>query len=735
MKRFNISLFYVLHFESLTNSKPLIEIENDENSIISALTITTTNNGNNKSSAVLTEIPINEQRTMYNTPPVALKPPNPSYSKKPWLEMSSEDEDTVTQELFEALKQVNDLSDAVHSGASVEVKDIMKQKESLEAELIRVQTELKGSKLLEDKYNHLKVCLAASQQDLETRSNEVDQLTARLAVFENEKNNDTSEKEQLQAKNKEYETLLDQAMVDLQTVSDVNEDLATTLEEISAEKDEALKKIQELASGNERNDFDEINGKSNALIVENTKLMEALYESEKGKEESLSQVNILRPEIERLKEELDTISREKEEMIAKMNNYKTINEKNVSDINKIDQLVFENEELSNQIKILESKISVKKESIQSQCNEDKSNVLIIENTRLKGALSESNRNNASNSTQIKLLLSEIDRLQKTLDEISGEKEELYDKVKILELRKQEQHTISDELHKVMRENKSLSNKIKTLTDEKSDLCLKMKEIPRKNNKHDALLQSELNLLERKFAQTKVENEALQTKIRETKRQEECAKVNADNSMKEKVGLEKEVERLCAIESELLIESSKLKERNKGLLLELKELGQKKTDLEGHLMNMVKSAQNYEDLFKKNKQLLADMALSEAEKADAQRSIHAISDTLAAVRNEVKLLKQQKASIEKQLDDEKFRAHKLDSAIAVGNKKVEEASQLINKLKSDVESEKDQTRKYVDQKVRCIKNLLYTLMNDKINDLDLYFLEKFGTATIFVNFGE
>ena len=68
-------------------------------------------------------------------------------------------------------------------------------------------------------------------------------------------------------------------------------------------------------------------------------------------------------------------------------------------------------------------------------------------------------------------------------------------------------------------------------------------------------------------------------------------------------------------------------------------------------------------------------------------------------------------------------------------KAEEASQLINKLKSDVESEKDQTRKYVDQKVRCIKNILYTLMNDKIDDLDSYFLEKFGTTSIFVNFGE
>ena len=555
----------------------------------------------------------------YTTPVKSLKSSsNRSHSTKPWLNLTPQDEDTITNELCEALKQVNELSDAVHSGASIEMKDILRQKKEIEEELQRcrqvneeMRKEISDVKLgkkskdstndysaLKTKLTDTETRLSSLQDDFKALSYEKTNMIKVIAALKDEKSEADADRNELCKKNVEYEGLLDRAMSDLQTVSEVNEDLATTLEEVSAEKDDALKKIKELAY---------------------------------------------------------------------------------------------------------------------QLNDNNSEHIVLENVRLQSALDDSNKGNSSSSSQIKVLLSENDRLEKELKELATEKERVVEKLRdissIFEKRKESYKIGESELKQLKHENMQLIRKIDTLSKEKLAIEKELYEVSKENVssssrfQDSALMLSEKNLIERKLSVTKLENESLKSEINEMKHNEEITKLKFNCILKDKEDIEKNVKRLESSKDDLLADVQSLTECNKKLNSKIENLEEKNINLDKVIVELSKFAREREELFKKNKKLEADVESSASEKSKAQSSVSAISSSLVSAQSEIKLLKNQKRALDEKLYDEKMRAKHLEKQVALGIEKGNEASKLINNLKNDIEKNSEQARKILDEK-RNMERLLF-----------------------------
>ena len=257
-------------------------------------------------------------------------------SSRPWVNISEEDEDTITQELNEALRQVNELSNAVQvqgSNVTVDAAGLIDQKRILEGELTEARSEIASlrnqvhdqaqardyhsSQTVEsrdslDDATHqrhednelrsVKRNLTDSETKISSLNNnndmlaaKVEMLTTKIEGLDSDKREAEFKNVELMEKNKEYEQLLDQTMADLQTVSDVNEDLASTLEEVSMEKEEAMAKVRELAAdlANNNRSSGKYFEQAERLTVENNdltlQLKEAISEN-RGKVEQLSQL-------------------------------------------------------------------------------------------------------------------------------------------------------------------------------------------------------------------------------------------------------------------------------------------------------------------------------------------------------------------------------------------------------------------------------------------------------------
>jgi len=281
------------------------------------------------------------------------------------VDMSEEDEDTITQELNEALRQIHELSNAVNvqgTNVSVDAAGLIDQKRTLEEELALARSEIaslrsqsndqaqardyhppqivesrdsmddasykrrEGTELRSVKRN-----LAESESKILSLSNnndmlaaKIEMLTTKLEGLESDKRESEFKNTGLVEKNKEFEQLLDQAMADLQTVSDVNEDLANTLEQVSIDKEEAMAKVRELAADLANNDrssgkyFEKVEQLTednkdltlqlNEAIAENRGKIEQLSELRRQVADSRSKSKECDNELKALRAELETRS-------------------------------------------------------------------------------------------------------------------------------------------------------------------------------------------------------------------------------------------------------------------------------------------------------------------------------------------------------------------------------------------------------------------------------------------
>jgi len=464
------------------------------------------------------------------------------------------DEDVITKELCEALKQVNELSNAVYSGANVDEDEVrtvlINEKKELESKLMKATDEidtlsrslklasknsmelesvLKQKKDLEEKLSFankeiedlagtLKIAYSSStqtssseediisleqyyeaMQQIKRLNDEVSELNvekdlanAKIAGIEREKQDITLEKEQLQIKKSEFEELLERAMSDLQTVSEVNEDLATALEEVSEEKENALHKIKELAALDQTTDALD----KEFLFDENQRMKKELQETTELSNGNADQVKLLLEQLKTLTEEnekLEQTMREKQEQ-TKQELLETTELSN-SNADQVKLLLEQLKTLTKENLKLEQTINEKeKEKLMIVQEKVEKDLLRDENNRLKSSY-------GSNVAQVKLLLEENKKLQDKIEAFETSQQNLDcllkerdsaqgDLVEALKVNAD----ATKQLEILESQNKQLTLDLQNVKDEIS--CSVTQSVGRRGSDVD-LLQSEKNLLQRK----------------------------------------------------------------------------------------------------------------------------------------------------------------------------------------------------------------------------------------------
>ena len=578
---------------------------------------------------------------------------NKSHAKKPWLQVASpedDDNDTITNELCEALKQVNELSDAVYSGANVEIRDVLRQKKVLEDKLKQSHQQIEEMKLVIDAEKRrntscecdvLKSKLSDCEIKLTTLQNDVIVLTsekndmAKVITTLKEKNEEAeADRDELCKKNVEYEEMLDRTMSDLQTVSEVNEDLAATLEEVSSEKEEALAKIKELVterSSNSHNFYDD------KVVINNLRLQSVPNNSGNKNGRNSSEIKLLLSENERLEKELKVIAYERSNAFEKVEHMSK---------------VMDERERS-------FKMHLK--------NLEKQNAALTE--KLNGLSTE-----------------KAQSAQGPAEFLTSEK-----------------LTLLQEISKLETEKTAIEKELLAVQSSRSN-----------NSQDGSLILSEKNMIERKFAAAKIENEGLKSEVKDAKRREELAQRNVKFVLKGKEDMEEKLKELESSKNELMVHIENLTSRNNILASSITELETTNNKLAKEIAEFSTFARERDDLLTKNKNLLAAIDVSSSEKAEAQRSLGAISNSLASAQSEIKILKSQKRAIEDKLQDEKKRIHQLEQQVANGIQKGNEASKLITKLKEDIEKSNGQLRKVKDEKCN-LERLLFksTIENEAL----------------------
>jgi len=471
---------------------------------------------------------------------------------------NGDDEDVITKELCEALKQVNELSNAVYSGANVDDAEVrtalINEKKELESKLIKATDEidtlsrslklasknsielesvLKQKKDLEEKLSFankeiedlagtLKIAYSSStqtsssgeenisleqyyeaMQQIKRLNDEVSELKvekdlskAKIAGIEREKRDITLEKEQLQIKKSEFEELLERAMSDLQTVSEVNEDLATALEEVSEEKENALHKIKELAALDQTTDALD----KEFLFDENQRMKKELQETTELNNGNADQVKLLLEQLKVLTEEnkkLEQTVVEREEQ-TKQELLETTELSN-SNADQVKLLLEQLKTLTEENLKLEQTINEKEKEksmiVQEKVEKD---LLRDENNRLKSS-------NGNNAAQVKLLLEENQKLQDKIKTFEESAQNLDNLDTLLKERDSAQEDLVEalkvnadatkQLEILESQNKQLTRDLQNVKDEIS--CSVTQSVGRRGSDVD-LLQSEKNLLQRKY---------------------------------------------------------------------------------------------------------------------------------------------------------------------------------------------------------------------------------------------
>lgn len=232
-----------------------------------------------------------------------------------------------------------------------------------------------------------------------------------------------------------------------------------------------------------------------------------------------------------------------------------------------------------------------------------------------------------------------------------------------------------------------------------------------------MLTSDVFYIKTRLAAARVEVDTYLHKANECERREEAAKQRMVNVTKDWDEARQEVDRLTVLQKDLLVDVSKLNDRNSQLVEEMNLLETQKRRLDKLLLEMSTLAEEKETLILKLEKSNQERDAALGELDTAQANIKALAETLSAARKDISILNNVKQNIEKKLEDEKKKFVDLNTQLLVNVQKGKEASALIDKLKEEIAS-KNKGIEGVTNEKRNVERLLFKATVETVSEKNL-----------------